>query len=231
FALLQTVSGAENKATPEDKSGLKDQKQKESYSIGMNIGNSIKGGNVDLDLDVMLAAIKDVLAGHDLKLTEQQAREGLNAYRQDVTAKREETRKLAAEKNKKEGEAFLAENKKKPGVKTQTVKLPDGTTAEFQYKVIKDGLGSIPKSNDTVSVNYKGTFIDGKEFDNSARNGGEPLKRPVRGGLPGWTEAWQMMKVGSKWELYLPSSLAYGDRGGQGIEPGTTLIFEMELVS
>jgi FKBP-type peptidyl-prolyl cis-trans isomerase FklB len=110
------------------------------------------------------------------------------------------------------------------------VSLPDGTTAEMQYKVITEGTGAMPKSNDIVSVNYRGTLINGKEFDSSAKQG-KPLKRPANQLVRGWTEALQLMKTGSKWELYLPAALAYGDRGGQGIEPGTMLIFEMELLS
>ena len=146
-------------------------------------------------------------------------------------AKREEERRKTAEKNKKEGEAFLAENKKKPGIKTLDVKLPDGTTAEMQYKVITEGTGAIPKSNDTVTVNYRGTLINGKEFDSSAKHGGQPAKFQVNRVVRGWTEALERMKAGSKWELYLPSSLAYGDQGyGPNIEPGATLIFEMELL-
>src|SRR5205823_1966336 len=156
------------------------------------------------------------------KLTEPQSQEAIMAYQKEAQGK-------ASEKNKKEGEAFLAENKKKPGVKTQTVTLPDGTTAEMQYKVITEGTGGSPKSNDTVTVNYRGTLINGKEFDSSAMTG--PLKRPANTLVKGWIEALQMMKAGSKWELYLPAALAYGDRGGRGIEPGSALIFEMELVS
>src|SRR5262249_19838059 len=124
---------------------------------------------------------------------------------------------------------FLAENKKKPGVKTHSVTLADGTTAEMQYKVITNGTGEMPKSNDIVVVNYKGTLINGKEFDSSAKHGG-PLKRPANSLIRGWTEAVRRMRVGSKGELSVPSALAYGDRAaGPDIEPGATLIFEMEL--
>ena len=145
-------------------------------------------------------------------------------------SKQEELGRQTAEKNKKAGEAFLAENKNKPGVKTHPVSLPGGVTAEMQYKVITEGTGATPKSNDTVTVNYRGTLISGKEFDSSTKRGNKPAKFPVNRVVRGWTEALQMMKVGSKWELYLPSSLAYGDKGyGPSIEPGSTLIFEMEL--
>jgi FKBP-type peptidyl-prolyl cis-trans isomerase FklB len=191
--------------------------------VGVYFGNQIKRSTMDVDVDVVTAAIKDVLAGKEPRLTDQQSQEAISAFQKESQAK-------AADKNKKEGEAFLAANKTKPGVKTQSVSLPDGTTAEMQYKVITEGTGAMPKSNDVVSVNYRGTLINGKEFDSSTKHGG-PLKRPANSLVKGWTEALQMMKTGSKWELYLPAALAYGDRGGQGIEPGTTLIFEMELLS
>ncbi len=207
----------------------KEQKENMSYAIGTDIGNNLKRGGVELDMDVLASAMKNAMAGQPSKLNEQQVREAINNYRQAARAKFEETRRQAAEKNRKEGETFLAENKKKPGVKTHQATLPDGTKAEMQYKVITEGTGAIPKSNDMVVVNYRGTLIDGKEFDSSAKHGGQPAKFRVNGVVPGWTEALQMMKTGSKWELYLPASLGYGDRGGPNIEPGTTLLFEVEL--
>jgi FKBP-type peptidyl-prolyl cis-trans isomerase FklB len=206
-----------------DPAQFKDNREKASYGVGVYFGNQIKRSSMDVDVDTVSAAIKDVLAGKETRLTDPQAQEAIAAYQKESQGK-------AAEKNKKEGEAFLAENKKKPGVKTHKVTLPDGITAEMQYKVITEGTGAMPKSNDTVHVNYRGTLINGKEFDSSAKHGG-PLARPANSLVKGWTEALQMMKTGSKWELYLPSALAYGDRGGQGIEPGAALIFEMELLS
>ena len=215
----------------EDTSGLKDQKEKVSYSLGMNIGMGLKRAGYDVDLDIMKNGIKDVIAGGETKLTEQQMKEVLTAFKKELSSKRDEERKKSGEKNKQAGDAFLAENKKKPGVKTQTVTLGDGTTTEFQYKVLNEGTGPMPKNTDTVTVNYKGTLIDGKEFDNSAKHGPNPSHFQVNRVVRGWTEALQMMKTGSKWELYLPASLAYGDNGyGPTIEPGATLIFEMELV-
>ena len=207
----------------------KEQKENISYAIGMNIGTNIKRGGVDLDVDVISGAIKDVMAGRDLKLTEQQAQEAMRSYQVEARSKHEEMQKKAAEKNKKEGEAFLEANKKKEGVKIHPVTLPDGTTAEMQYKVITDGTGATPKSNDTVTVNYRGTLINGKEFDSSAKRG-QPAKFQVNRVVRGWTEALQMMKPGSKWELFIPSNLAYGDAGNPSIEPGSTLIFEVELL-
>jgi FKBP-type peptidyl-prolyl cis-trans isomerase FklB len=214
----------------EDKPAFKDEKEKVSYSLGVNIGNSIKRSGYDVDVDVVAGAIKDVIKGGELRMTDQQVREALMAYQRELNAKREEERKKAGEKNRQAGEAFLAENKKKPGIATHMVELPDGKTAEFQYKVLTEGSGPYPKNNDTVSVNYRGTLIDGKEFDSSAKHGG-PAKFQVNRVVKGWTEALQMMKPGSKWEVYLPSSLAYGDAGSPPmIEPGATLIFEIELV-
>jgi FKBP-type peptidyl-prolyl cis-trans isomerase FklB len=207
----------------DEKSDFKDDKEKASYAIGMYFGNQVKRGNMDVDADTINNAMRDVLAGKTLKLTDQQAQEAIRTYQQAE-------QKRVAEKNKKEGDEFLAANKKKPGVKTQEVKLPDGSVAEMQYKVITEGKGETPKSNDVVSVNYRGTLVNGKEFDSSAKHGGQS-KFPVTRVVRGWTEALEMMKVGSKWELYLPAALAYGERGyPPDIAPGATLIFEMELL-
>jgi FKBP-type peptidyl-prolyl cis-trans isomerase len=208
----------------DEKSDFKDDKEKASYAIGMYFGNQIKRGNMDVDAETINNAMHDVLAGKTLKLTDPQAQEAIRNYQMAE-------QKRVADKNKKEGEAFLAANKSKPGVKTHEVKLADGSTVEMQYKVITEGTGEIPKSNDVVQVNYKGTLTSGKEFDSSAKHGGQPSKFPVTRVVRGWTEALEMMKVGSKWELYLPANLAYGERGfPPDIAPGATLIFEMELV-
>jgi FKBP-type peptidyl-prolyl cis-trans isomerase len=235
-AVLQLNLAAEDKAaapntsTNAPKLSPQEQKDQWSYAIGMNIGGSIKRGGVDLDVDSMANAIKDVLAGRTPKLTDQQAQDAWRTYQVESRSKQDEVRKQKAEKNKKDGEAFLAENKKKPGVKTQLVSLPGGVTAEMQYKVITEGTGAVPKSNDTVVVNYRGTLANGTEFDSSTKRGNKPAKFQANRVIRGWTEALQMMKTGSKWEIYLPSSLAYGDNGyGPTIEPGSTLIFDMEL--
>ena len=222
-ALIQTASGAD------EKTEFKDQKQKVSYGIGVNIGNNLKRTGYDVDVDVLAGAIRDVLGGKELKMNEQQAREALMAYNKELTAKREEERLAKAEKNHKEGEKFLAENKTKEGVKTHTVNLPDGTTAELQYKVLTEGKGALPRSNDFVTVNYQGTLVNGTEFDSSTKRG-QAQKFSINGVPKGWTEALKMMPIGSKWQLFVPSILAYGDRGGPfGIEPGATLIYELEL--
>jgi len=198
-------------------------KDKISYSIGMDIGTSMKRQGLDLNADQLAAGLKDSLSGGKTKLTDDEKTKILTEYQQELQAKAQEQEKVLAEKNKKDGEAFLAENKKKPGVKT----LASG----LQYKVISEGTGPIPKATDTVTTNYKGTLIDGTEFDNSYKRG-EPATFPVNGVIKGWTEALQLMKVGSKWQLFIPSDLAYGPRGaGQVIGPNSTLVFEVELLS
>jgi len=207
----------------EDKTAFKDPKEKSSYSLGANWGNSLKKQEVEVDLDAMIKGLRDGLAGKSV-LTDQELRETLNALTQEIRAKMEEKRKALGETNKREGEKFLAENKNKLGVIT----LPSG----LQYQVLVEGSGESPKSNDVVTANYRGTLIDGTEFDSSAKNG-QPLVRPANMLIKGWTEALQLMKPGAKWQLYIPSELAYGERGAAGgqIGPNATLIFDMELVS
>jgi len=226
FAVPGALTLASLAAEPDDKSAgtFKDDKEKASYGIGVYFANQIKRNGLEVDVDTVISAMQDILAGKPAKLTDQQASEAIRNYLRDQQAK-------AAEKNKKEGETFLAENKNKPGVKTKTVTLPGGQTAEMQYKIIKEGTGETPKSNDMVRVNYRGTLVNGKEFDSTAKHGTEPSKLAVNGVIKGWSDALEMMKVGSKWEIYLPATLAYGDRpAGPDIGPGSTLIFEMELV-
>jgi len=202
---------------------LKDQKDKVSYGIGVSIGNNLKRQSVEVNLDVLFQGIKDSLAGGKMLMTEQEISETMMNFQKELMAKQQAHRKELGEKNKKEGEEFLAENKKKEGVVT----LPSG----LQYKVIKEGDGKVPTINDTVTVNYRGTLIDGTEFDSSYKRG-QPVTFPVKGVIPGFSEALQLMKVGSKWQLFMPSNLAYGERGaGEEIGPNATLIFELELLS
>jgi FKBP-type peptidyl-prolyl cis-trans isomerase FklB len=208
--------GADNTAV------LKDQKDKISYSIGANIGASMKlqtqQQGLDLKPDLVAAGLKDALAGGKTLLTEQEIRDVLTGLQREMVAKQAEV----GEKNKKEGDAFLAENSRKPGVKT----LPSG----LQYQVLKEGKGAKPKATDTVKANYKGTLINGTEFDSSEKRG-EPATFSLTGVIPGWTEALQLMPVGSKWRLFLPADLAYGERGaGSLIGPNATLIFDVELL-
>jgi FKBP-type peptidyl-prolyl cis-trans isomerase FklB len=202
-----------SQVSAEEKLVLKNQKEKVSYIIGMNIGSNFKRQLIDIDPNVLVKGIREGLAGAKPLLTEQEIQETMVAFQKELM-----------EKHKKQGEDFLAANKKKEGVQT----LPDG----LQYKVIKAGTGKKPKADDTVTVNYRGTLIDGTEFDSSYKRG-QPATFPVSGGIiPGWTEALQLMEEGAKWQLYIPSSLAYGERGTGGIiGPHATLIFEIELVS
>jgi FKBP-type peptidyl-prolyl cis-trans isomerase len=204
-------------------SAFKDDKDKASYALGMNIGNSLKRSHLDINLEVMMEAIKDIENGRETKLTEAQSREVLTAYQQEM-------RHRVVENNLKQGEAFLAANKKKDGVKVHAVTGMDGTNTEIQYKILTEGTGPAPGSNDTVTVNYRGTLIDGTEYDSSAKRG-QPAQFPVKGVIRGWSEALKLMKVGSKWQLFIPARLAYGDRGTPGIEPGSTLIIEVELLN
>jgi FKBP-type peptidyl-prolyl cis-trans isomerase FklB len=210
-------------AAAQDKPSLKDQKEKISYIIGMDIGANFKKQSIEIDPDILAKGIKDGLSGAKPLLSETEAREIMTAFEKEMRARRETAQKTAGEKNKKEGEAFLAENKKKEGVKT----LPSG----LQYKVIKQGTGKKPAAADTVTTHYKGTLIDGTEFDSSYKRG-NPASFQVSGVIPGWTEALQLMEEGSKWQLFVPPNLAYGERGaGQNIGPHATLIFEVELIS
>ena len=207
----------------QERTQLKSQKDSVSYSIGLNIGNSFRQQSMEVDPDILAQGIKDILSGGKPMLTEEEAKATLNALQNRMMAKQEETMKATGEKNKKDGEAYLAENKKKDSVVT----LPSG----LQYKVLKMGTGKKPKADQTVSVNYRGTLIDGTEFDNSYKRG-QPATFAANGVIKGWTEALQLMPVGSKWRLFIPPNLAYGE-GGRGpvIPPNATLIFEVELLS
>jgi len=217
FVLMAGSAGAQ------DAPALKDQKEKISYIIGMDIGTNFKRQSIDIDPDILGRGIKDGLSGAKPLLSEQETKEVLAAFEKVMRAKQEESRKAIGEKNKKEGEVFLAENKAKEGVKT----APSG----LQYKVIKPGTGKKPQATDTVTVHYRGTLADGTEFDSSYRRG-KPATFPVSGVIPGWTEALQLMEEGAKWQVVIPSKLAYGEQGsGQAIGPNATLIFEVELIS
>lgn len=224
--LLMTVLGVAllaGQACAGEKAVLKDEKDKVSYSIGLEIGNKLKSQSIDINADILASGVKDGLSGSKALMTEEEIQETMTAFQKEMMAKQAEKTKALAEKNKKEGDAFLEENKKKEGVKT--------TSSGLQYKVLKDGEGPMPKATDTVTVNYRGTLVDGTEFDSSYKRG-EPATFPVNGVIPGWVEALQLMKVGSKFQLFIPSGLAYGERGaGQQIGPNSSLIFEVELLS
>jgi len=202
---------------------LKTDREKASYAIGANIGKSMKKEGVDLDPAVIARGIKDGFSGGKLLLTDEQAQAALVAFSGSMKKKQEAALAAAAAVNLKDGQGFLAANKAKPGVVT----LPSG----LQYKVISAGTGPKPTAEDTVLCNYRGTLINGTEFDNSAKHGG-PTEIPVGGVIKGWTEALQLMPTGSKWELYVPAELAYGPRqAGPDIGPNSTLVFEVEIVS
>ncbi len=202
---------------------LKKQKDKVSYIIGMEIGKNFKKQSIDIDPDILVKGIKDAISGGKPLLTEQEVQETMVTFQKEMMAKQEELAKKLGEKNKKEGEAFLAEIKKKEYVIT----LP----CCLQYKVGKAGTGKKPKLTDTVMTQYRGTLIDGTEFDSSYRRG-QPVSFPVTGVIPGWTEALQLMEEGAKWQLFIPPNLAYGERGaGRDIGPNATLVFEIELIS
>jgi len=196
---------------------LKDQKDKVSYSIGLNIGTNLARQKVEVNPDVLTAGIKDAIAGKP-QLTQDQVKDVMTQFEKDMEQKQKE----AGEKNKTDGAKFLGENKNKPEVKT--------TASGLQYKVIKEGTGPQPKATDMVTVNYRGTLINGTEFDSSYKRG-QPATFPLNGVIKGWTEGLQLMKKGSKYQLFVPSDLAYGERAvGPDIAPNATLIFEVELL-
>jgi len=203
-------------------SSLDNDQQKISYSIGTDIGKNLKRGMYEIDMLALSQGIRDALNEKELLLTDAEVREMLNLYRKESQAAIKKIKTEQGEKNMTEGPKFLEENKAKEGV----VILPSG----LQYKVITEGTGKSPKATDKVKVHYRGTLINGKEFDSSFKRN-QPAEFPVNGVIKGWTEALQLMKEGSKWELYIPSDLAYGARGAGGdIGPNATLIFEVELL-
>jgi FKBP-type peptidyl-prolyl cis-trans isomerase FklB len=201
---------------------LKTSKDKFSYALGMKMGANLHKQSVPVDPAILARGLKDALAGGKTLLTDDEAQAAIMEVQNGIREKQKEKMQEAGASNKKEGDAFLAANKGKEGVVT----LPSG----LQYKVLKSGTGPKPAASDTVSCNYRGTFINGTEFDSSYK-GGQAVSFPVSGVIKGWTEALQLMPVGSKWQLFIPSDLAYGESGRPGIEPNSTLIFEVELVS
>jgi FKBP-type peptidyl-prolyl cis-trans isomerase len=202
---------------------LKTQKEKFSYSLGMKMGENLHKQSVPVDPAIMARGLRDALSGGKTLLTDDQAQAAIMEVQNDMRQKQQAKMQVEGAANKKEGEAFLAGNKGKESIVT----LPSG----MEYKILKQGTGPKPTANDTVVCNYKGTLINGTEFDSSYKRG-QPATFPVSGVIKGWTEALQLMPVGSKWQLFIPSDLAYGDRGaGPDIGPDSTLIFEVELMS
>ncbi len=202
---------------------LKTEKDKLSYAIGVNVGRSLQKDAVEVEANIVTQGLKDALAGGKTLITEDEAKALITALQTDLHKKQDQAMQAAGEANKKQGEVFLAANKAKDGVVT----LPSG----LQYKVLTEGKGPKPTPSDTVVCNYKGTLIDGTEFDSSYKRG-QPATFPVGQVIKGWTEALQLMPVGSKWELFIPSEMAYGPRGPTpAIGANSTLIFEVELLS
>ena len=202
---------------------LSTKKDKVSYAIGADLGKKLKASSIDVDSAVLTRALKDVLTDGKPAMSDDEIRATLTDLSKDLQQKQVAAAKETSEKNRKSGEDFLAANKGKDGV----VVLPSG----LQYKILQAGSGPKPTAADTVVCNYKGTLIDGKEFDSSFKRG-QPATFPVGGVIKGWTEALQLMPVGSKWQLFIPPDLAYGDKqAGPDITPGSTLVFEVELVS
>jgi FKBP-type peptidyl-prolyl cis-trans isomerase FklB len=210
-------------AGAQDQPVLKTQKDKISYAIGLEMGKGVKDQGFDVDPAVVAMGIKDALAGGKALLTDEEFRKIIGDVQEEMKQKQMQEMEEAATQNKKDGDAFLAENTKKAGVVT----LPSG----LQYKIITAGQGKKPSETDTVLCNYKGTFLDGTEFDSSAQ-AGKPVPFELKGIIPGFKEALMLMPIGSKWQIFVPSNLAYGERGaGNVIGPNSTLIFEIELVS
>ena len=204
--------------------GLATEKDRVSYMVGMQIAKGLQPIKGEIDIDTVAKAISTSLAGGKLLMTDAQAATVQQALMQKMQAKQVADQQVAVAKNQQEGDAFLAANGKKPGVVT--------TASGLQYQVLKQGSGPKPKPDDSVKVNYAGTLLDGKPFDSSKEHGG-PVGLKVNGVIPGWTEALQMMGVGSKYVLWVPGKLAYGEQGTPGgpIGPNATLKFEVELVS
>jgi FKBP-type peptidyl-prolyl cis-trans isomerase FklB len=201
---------------------FKNQKEKLSYAIGMEMGKGVKTQGIDVDPALLTQGLNDALSGAKPKMSEEELKQVITALQQDLRQKQTAAQQTAGAENKAKGDAYLAENAKKDGV----VALPDG----LQYKILTAGQGKKPAETDTVLCNYKGTFIDGTEFDSSEK-AGKPVPFEVKNVIPGFKEVLQLMPVGSKWQVFIPSSLGYGERGaGSVIGPNSALIFEIELV-
>lgn len=202
---------------------LKTDKDKASYAIGMFWGGQLHRQSTEVDTAILMRGLKDAIAAGKMLMTDDEMKATLTKLQNDARAKQQEIARVAKETKKKEGDAFLAANKDKEGVVT----LPSG----LQYKILTEGAGPKPAATDSVVCNYSGKLINGTEFDSSYKRG-QPVTFPVTGVIKGWTEALQLMPVGSKWQLYIPAELAYGEPGrGPAIGPNSTLIFEVELIS
>ncbi len=201
---------------------MKTKKDSVSYIIGTEIGSNFKQNSLELNTDLLKQGIDNALKGDTTVMSSANVKKVMMSFQKEMMAKQEAKNKESFNKNKMEGEKFLAENKKKPGVLT--------TPSGLQYKIIKEGKGQKPKATDVVKVNYEGTLITGKVFDSSFEKG-QPVTFPVNQVIPGWTEALQLMPVGSSWELYIPENIAYGERQTGGIPSGSALVFKVDLLS
>ena len=217
---VQACSQSSEKGAPME---LKTQKDKASYSIGVSIGKNLKDQKVEIQTDILVKGLLDAYTGAKTQLTEKEMGDVLAQFQQEIMAKAQEEAAKKGGENKSKGEKFLADNKNKPGVKT--------TPSGLQYTVISEGTGPKPTASSTVKVHYTGKLIDGTTFDSSVDRG-EPIEFPLNGVIKGWTEGVQLMSKGSKYKFFIPSDLAYGDRGaGNAIGPNETLVFEVELFS
>jgi FKBP-type peptidyl-prolyl cis-trans isomerase FklB len=216
----KATSGSTKTYKAED---LNSQKKKVSYAIGLDIGKNFKTRAMDIDLDILFQGLRDAQGSGQPLLSNEEIQKTMTQFQQDMMKVEQEKRMGQATANKAKEDAFLKKNAMEPGIKV--------TTSGLQYRVISNGSGPLPKVNDTVKVHYRGTLLDGSEFDSSYKRN-QPAVFPLNGVIKGWTEALQMMKVGSKWQIFLPSNLAYGEQGaGQVIGPNSTLIFDVELLS
>ena len=210
--------------TGDKKVKLESQLDKVSYSIGLSIGKNLGRDSIVINQAAFLAGLNDAAVDTSKRLmSDAQVQETMMEFQKEMVAKQQENARVAGEKNMKEGQEFLAKNKQRTGVVT----LPSG----LQYEVITEGTGKVPRPDQTVTANYRGTLLDGTEFDSSFKRG-QPATFPVHSVIPGWSQALQLMKVGAKWKLYIPSDLGYGAQGaGNVIGPNSTLVFEIELLS
>lgn len=221
LGLLAIPAGAQNSTAPTTQAP-ETQKDKVSYGIGVGVARTLKTQGIDVNTDVLIKGLRDALSGEKLAMSDDELNNTMSALQQEVNQKQQQARAKEADDNKKAGDAFLADNGKKDGVVT----LPSG----LQYKVVKSADGQKPTDADTVTCNYRGTLIDGTEFDKS--EAGKPATFQVGMVIPGFKEALKLMPVGSTWQFFIPADLAYGERGaGNVIGPNTTLIFEVELLS
>ena len=220
-ALLAACGQSDEGQKTEVEIALDSDKAKISYAIGLDIGESLQPIAEDLDKDVLIAAVNDRMSGKEPRLSNEQALEAKQAFSKKLGAKRVAEKKLESDKNIKDGDAFRAENGKRAEVTT--------TASGLQYEVLKQGDGPKPTATDSVSVYYKGTFVDGSVFDQSQK--GETVNFPLNAVIAGWTEGLQLMNVGSRYKFVLPPELAYGETGSGPVGPSSTLIFEVELVS